>query len=432
MPPSLRTARPRLRLAAGIAVGQAAGRGALALGLLVLVRTLRPEDFGDLVLALALVQILATLADAGFGRLLVRDVARSGDAAALVRELLVVRLAAVLGVVGLAALLLLITPNPFGLTVAVLLLSYLATESVAFGFENAAVGSERPSRFVLAQSVAAVALLGGLAVLAATGRVSIMSASAVLAGSSALKVIGHLLAWRTGFRSAGRGAVRRPRAALWREALPFLGLTLLATVYYRVGVIALHVVQGARETASYGAALRVVDAVAVVAGVVFAAISPTLSRAHRNSPGAIWELWKRMVVRCAVVVVPLAAVTVVVAPQLARLLFGPDYEQSAGADLRLLAPGAALLVVQSLSAAVVFMADDHRDVLRLTAVNVIACVAASLALASAFGSSGAALALTLAEALSFASFAVLIRRRYRRPAVDDGPPAQPAAPAPLP
>lgn len=409
----MRTRGRGLKLAGGIAVGQAAGRGALAVGLLALVRNLSPEDFGNLALALALVQILATLADAGFGRLLVRDVARNLNADTLVRELLVARMIAVLGVVVVAALLAVIVPHPFDPSVAALLLSYLASEAIAYGFESAAIGSERPWRFVLAQSVAAVSLLGGIAALAATGKITLVTAAGVLAAASALKVGGHLLTWRSGLRIVDAAAARRSRTALWREALPFLGLSLLAIVYYRVGVIALHAVQGARETASYGAAIRVVDAVAIVGGVVFASISPGLSRAHRDSPEAIWDLWKRMVTRCAAVVVPLAVVVAVAAPQIARVLFGGRYEQSAGTDLRMLAPGAALLVLQSLSAAVILMADEHRDVLRLTVVNVGACIAVTLALVPAFGSAGAALALTLAEALSFTTFAVLIRRRYR-------------------
>ena len=71
------------------------------------------------------------------------------------------------------------------------------------------------------------------------------------------------------------------------------------------------------------------------------------------------------------------------------------------------------MIPQACTAAVVFMADEQRAVVDLTAVNLLACFAASIVLADAYGSEGAALALTLAELLSFFSFAVLIRRRYR-------------------
>ena len=65
------------------------------------------------------------------------------------------------------------------------------------------------------------------------------------------------------------------------------------------------------------------------------------------------------------------------------------------------------MVPQALSAAVVLMADEHGAILRLTAANVAVCIATSIVLAYSLGSEGAALALSLAEAVSFVTFAVL-------------------------
>lgn len=402
----------RLRLAGALAIGQFLGRGALALGLLLLVRTLSPSGFGDLALALALVAILAALADAGFARLLVRDTARAGtDAWPLVRELLRVRMLAVVAVAAASAIAVAAGATPFDSSFGALVVAYLVLESVAFGYENAAAGAERPWRFVVAQAIAAVALLAGLTALVAADAVTLTSAMAVLAGASALKVCGHLVAWR---RCSGTAKPRPPerRMAHVREALPFLGLTILAAVYYRVGVVVLYAVQGATETASYAAAFRLIDVIAVVAAIAFLGVSPALSRMHRDDPQRIWSAWCRALRLIAVFAVPLAIVVGLAAAPICGALFGSRYELTASADLRLLLPGAVLMVMQSVSAAVVFMSDDHRDVLKLTAINVSACVVASIALSSAYGSSGAAVALSLAEALSFASFAVLIRRRY--------------------
>lgn len=405
-----------------MALGQLAGRGALALALLVFVRELPRNDFGNLVLVLAVVQTAATLADAGFSRLLVRDVARSGtDKISVVRRVLLLRAAALPPVVAAFVLLLLLVTTPVTGGQAAIALVYLGCESLAYGFESAAVGAERPWRFVVAQALSAGVMLGGTAALVATDAVTLDSALTVLAGSSALKLAAHLMAWRAALvaRPVGRVA---PARDLYRQALPFLGLAVLATMYYRIGVIVLHALRGASETASYGAALRVLDAVAIGAGIAYAAVSPGLSRAHAERPEAVWGLWLRMVRRASAVVIPGAVVLTVGAPVIARVLFGAAYEESAGADLRVLAPGAALMVLQSLTAAVVFMANDHRDVLRLTAVNVLVCVVASAALSAAFGSTGAALALTLSELLSFVTFAWLIRRRHRSPRAVDRPP----------
>lgn len=418
---------PQVRLAATLAIGQAAGRGALAIALLILVRHLTQEQFGDLALALAVVGILMTVADAGFGRLIVRNVARSDrEPMAVVFELLRVRLAALVVVVVGAGAALAVLPTPLSGPVAGLAVAYLIGEALAFGFESASVGAERPWRFVVAQSGAALVLLTGTIVLAWTGLATLNYALAVLAGASAVKVCTHLVLWRSRSPTV-RASISGSRViGLYREALPFLGLTLLATVYYRIGVITLHAVQGARETASYAAALRVVDAVAIVAAVTFSAMSPSLSRAHRDSPGSIWIVWRRATGKCAAVVCPLAVLGAIAAPTLARVLFGGEYEQTAGEDLRLLMPGIALMVLQAFSAAVVFMADDHRNVLRLTTFNVAICVLASIGLSSAFGSAGAAMALSIAELISFVSFAWLIRRRYSDGTQQGDPVAQPS------
>ena len=408
----------RLHLGGALAIGQFIGRGALALALLLLVRELSPQDFSTFVLALAIVAILGTIADAGFSRLLVRDTARATETpAALVRELIRVRMIAVAATAVLAAFAFALGAGPFATGFAALVVVYLTLESVALGYENAAAGAERPWRFVLAQSGAAIVLICGLVVLVQQEEVTLTTAMAALVGASAVKVAGHLFAWRDRASHTHREFPRERAATLFRQALPFLGLTLISTVYYKAGMVALYALKGASESASYAAALRVVDAVALVAVVVFLSVSPTFSRMHRDAPEEVWPAWRRMVFTVSCVALPCAAVVAVIAQPLCALLFGDQYRVSAAADLRLMLPGVALLAVQAVSAAVVFMSDEHRDALLLGAFNLAVCVAAAVGFSAAYGSSGTSFALSLAEVVSFASFAWLIRRRYgtRRP-----------------
>jgi len=402
-----------MRMAGAIGVGQLVGRGALALALLLLVRHLTPEQFATLALALAILTILATFADAGFARLLLRDTARGGESASrIVHELLRVRLVAVGAAGVLAVPILLLGPGGFDPGFVPFAVSYLVMESIAFGYENAAVGAERPMRFVLAQCIAAIAMLSGLGLLILSDGVTLTTAMAVLAGASALKVCGHRLAWR-GSRapSSAEDPPHAPRD-LFRQALPFLGLAVLAAVYYRVGLIALYSLRGPSETASYAAASRVLDVTALFAGIAFLAVSPALSRMHRDNPQQVWPHWRRMVKITAFGAIPGIALVALAAEPICAVLFGETYRVDAAADLRLMLPGAALMMIQAISAAVVFMSDEHRDVLRLTAVNVVAAIALAFGLSAAMGSQGAALALTLAEAVTVTTFGVLIARRH--------------------
>ena len=143
-------------------------------------------------------------------------------------------------------------------------------------------------------------------------------------------------------------------------------------------------------------------------------MSPTLSRMHRDHPREVYAAWQRMTLQLGSLSVPLVALLILLAPTLTRLLFGQAYARDAGTEVRILAPGMALMVLQAVTASVVFMADERRQVIRLTITNVSACVVASIALSAVLGAPGTALALALSEALSFFSFARLIRRRYGR------------------
>lgn len=407
-------ASARLHLGGTLAVGQLIGRGAVALALLLLVRELPPGEFSTLALALALAAILGTVADAGFARLLVRDTARAEDASAwLVRELLRVRMLAVTATAFAAAVALSVIPNPFGLAFGALVVAYLALESMALGYENAAAGIERPWRFVLAQSISAAALLGGLAILILKDSMGLTPAMAVMCSASAMKVGGHVFAWRRRSSVLEQSGTRASVPSLFRRALPFLGLTLISTVYYKAGIIALYSLHGASETASYAAALRIVDAAALLTGVVFLAVSPTFSRMHRDQPQQVWSTWRRMMVVVLCVALPALVLAGFAAESLCAVLFGEVYRASASEDLRLMLPGVACMLMQAVSAAVVFMGDRQRDALVLGSLNLVVCLVAAISLSATLGSSGAALALTLAEFVSVASFALLIRHRYR-------------------
>ena len=76
-----------------------------------------------------------------------------------------------------------------------------------------------------AQAAGGIILLAGLGSLASTGQVTMLTAMATLALSSTVKVTGHLLAWR--HPHASLSSQRASVATLYREALPFLGLSLL-------------------------------------------------------------------------------------------------------------------------------------------------------------------------------------------------------------
>jgi O-antigen/teichoic acid export membrane protein len=404
--------RERGRIALVLGLGQALGRGGVAIYTIVMVRLLSQADYGDFALAVAIATIASSLADIGFSRLIVRDVARTAEQPALVRDLLRVRFLGAVAVValvsaaGVTGLLGLDTALTAGLV------AFLVGETVSFGYESAAVATERPWRFTLVQALGAAMLtVAGVLVTSAQETTPAM-AIAGLAGASCAKALVHAGLWRRLAGSRGAALASLPVRDWIRQALPFLALSILATLYYRIGIVILHVGRGAEETAPFAAALRVMDAMALLGYVGFSAVSPLLSRAHRDRPAALWGLWKRMIRAGALVVIPLAALIAVFAHDIAGLLFGERYEQSAGDVLRILAPGIGFMLLQSLSASVILMSDDNRAVVRLTAFTVLANVLLAVVLSATSGAEGVALATSIAELITFVAFAMLARRRY--------------------
>lgn len=253
---------------------------------------------------MALAGIWVSLGDVGFARLIIRDVSRTGDPGVLVRDMLLVRASAAVAATGTFALATLAGIFTFEARFALAITAYLLLETLAGGYEAAAVGSERPLRFVAAQAASAVALAIATLLVVRHEAPTPTGAMAGLASASLVRTVVGWLIWRVG-RSTRRIRWRELPALTWlRQALPFFGLALLAAVCYRVGVVVLHTLKGPVETAPYAAALRVFDAVAILGGIAFATMSPVISGGHVHDPEALWMIWRRMIARTALAAIP--------------------------------------------------------------------------------------------------------------------------------
>jgi len=402
-----------------LGLGQFALRGVTAVYSLSLVHLLRPQELGDFAFALAALWILVTVADGGFSRLLIRDVARSdGDHRDLIPQLLAVRTLWVGVTVVAAAVLFALVGGGVEDAAAVLalLLVALVAEATAGGFESAGVGVERPWRVAGGQLAASGAMIAVLTVLLVSGA-GVAAAMTGPVAASLTKCVWHGLIWRHDLRWRASRAAPAGAARRWfREATPFLVLALLGAVYARIDVLLLHELRGARETASYAAAYRLVDAALVVGGVAAATVLPALSRLHRDAPGRVWPEWRRFVLATAAVSTPLVVLLVVFAEPVAGFLFGERYRATGGEDLRLLAPGIPFMLLQIVNASVLFTSDLQRLLVPMSLLHVGFNVVLTWLLADAHGSAGAAAATSISEVFTFAYFAAFVWWRFGRQA----------------
>jgi len=357
--------------------------------------------------------ILITLSDGGFSRLLIRDIARSTfDRPRVIASLVALRTGwIVVSVVGVVVASL-VGPLDLGRSLLFVLLVALALESLAAGFESAAIGAEQPGRVAVGQLLAGVALLAFATVMLVEHFTTALALLG-LAVAAGTKLIWQVGAWRAELNNL-TPRIRRADAMRWiRQAVPFLIMSVLGTVYYRIDVVILHARGGAAETASYAAAYRVVDAALVISGITAAAIGPHLSRIHRDDPGRIWSEWRRYAGRTAVLATPFVIALIVAAAPIAGFLFGDRYADAAGEDLRLLAPGIAFMLIHTINLLVLFTSDDTRLLLPLSTVLVAMNVSMTWWFVGFAGSAGAAAATSVAELVTVLMFVGLVRWRFR-------------------
>jgi O-antigen/teichoic acid export membrane protein len=381
-------------------------RSAVAIYAIVLIRLLGKAEYGDFAFAIALAGILITLADGGFSRLLIRDLARGLDPRALGQLLAVRGVWSVTTALGATALWVIggldLKPSTFAPLVA-----FVLAEAVTGGFEFAAIGLELPWRVATGQAIGAGL---ALAALAYVGLVQ-TTAAAALAGfavASAGRLAWQIYAWRdvsvwSAWRASWGQVVR------WaRQAAPYLALSALGMLYYRIDIVILHSRRGAAETAPYAAAYRLVDLALVFGGVAAAAVSPYLSRLHTLGALEVRRAWKRYLCLTALAVSPFVIVLAVVSFPLSAILFGNAYRHSAGLALLVLAPGIGFMLLQIVNAVVIFTGDRQWEILGPVLANLATNAVLTWWLVGDFGSTGAALATSISEVVAFASFGALI------------------------
>jgi O-antigen/teichoic acid export membrane protein len=393
---------------------QAAGKAAvLAIGaasIAVTTRYLGAAGYGSFALALALVQMLGVLADAGLSAVVVREISRDPRrTAALVGNALTVRLVLGLGVVALAALLALVLPYSPDVRRAVLIagipfLLGLASSSVAAVFQarlqmwRAAVAdvAGRLAGF-LALVAVVVADLGFLAVVASTA----VGAAVALAVSVAL---------------VRRLAPVGPRGDrhVWRE-LVVAGIPIGATlavneVYFRADTFILSLSRPFSELGLYTFAYRVYELLAVFPAIVMTSIFPLLSRFLGARQDAAQRVLDAAADLFVAVGVPIAAGGLVLAPQIARVVAGEDFADAA-TPLRLLLCASLPAWLSGLLGYALIAAGRQRSVLMLSVAALVLNVALNLALVPSYGPDAAAAVALGSEAFLVVGGWTLVRRQ---------------------
>ena len=392
---------------------QAAGKAAvLAIGaasIAVTTRYLGAAGYGSFALALALVQMLGVLADAGLTAVVVREISRAPQRTAeLVGNALTVRLALGVVVVAVAALLALALPYSPDTRRAVLIagapfLLGLASSSVAAVFQ-ARLQMWRAAAADVAGRLAAFAALVAV-VSADLGFLAVVASTAV--GAAVALALSLLLV--RGLAAVGPRADRH----IWRELVVAgvpIGVTLAVNeVYFRADTFILSLFRSFDEVGLYTFAYRVYELLALFPAIVMTSIFPLLSRFLGMRRDAAARTIDAAADLFVAVGVPIAAGGLVLPPELARVVAGDDFA-GAATPLRLLLCASLPAWVSGLLGYALIAAGRQASVLRLSVAALGINVALNLALVPPYGPDAAAAVALGCEAFLVAGGWLLVRR----------------------
>jgi O-antigen/teichoic acid export membrane protein len=376
----------------------------------LIARRLGQETLGHYVFALAMTSLVWSVAEFGFDRMAVRDMARDPG----VMDRLVVPTGALKGSSALlacttAAAILLAAGQGAEQAWLVLILGIgTAVTLAATSIQMVFTAHERMEHVFLTKVPwSFAAAVAGIVVLLAGGGI----VAAVAVGSGAVSLAGLAWCWVLLIRHYGRPRLApevRSWPALVRRALPFGLQETLGQVIFRFDTVVLALLTTSAVVGVYGAAYRMLEATLFLAWGLGSAVMPIYSYLPAHAPDRALELiYEGSLKLILIVMLPIAGFYLVCAPAIVDLIYGlPRYAGSVGV-LRLLAPAVAIYGIGHLAGLLALVRRPGRltvaSIAFVAAFNVVACFVL-IALADARGAAYA----TLASETLLAAFGIAL------------------------
>ncbi|MFO7676223.1 MAG: flippase [bacterium] len=370
----------------------------------VLARRLGLDAFGQIALGMSLMAYGIMVTKAGLltvgTRNVARDPAATRDLAGQVQTLrLMLAAVAFAGIALFAALL----PRPAE-TRWLLVLYAAGVFAQALALEWVLIGEERMHHVAAGHVLTnAVYFLLVLALVRGPGQLLLVPVAFVVATAAGA---GYLLVPHARRHGLPRLAWR-PRAwrALIGQALPVGAASVLSQLYVNAPVVSLSLLRGDAAAGLYSAAHRFVFFVLMLDRVVQSVFLPVAARQYRArgdsaaGQGAALPVTIGTVLRVALALsLPVCLLVLLLAPQVARLLFGAEFEP-AGRVMMILIWFFPLSLTSTISGYTLLAADRERRYAVNTAVGVAVALVLVVLGGLRLGPAGAALGMVAGEAL---------------------------------
>lgn len=396
--------------AASEAVALACGLAMAAL----LSRHLGVEGFGAFNYAFAFMYFFLTLNDLGINTVTIRELSREPDRASdILSSVLTLRvfIAAVALVSAWTAIALwpmdAALRAPLYLLALILPINALNTPALLF---------QTCMRFELGACANISVRVSGLALVAAA-----IVAGAGVVGVVAMLLVADLVGLAVVWTLAPRLAPLRFRVdtAHWRAcvraAVPFGVSLVLVALLNRIDVLMLERMASMDAVGLYGAAYRVTNMLEKFPIFVMATLYPIMSRLAVEDPVRLRAVYRRAFVRLGAVAVPVAGLTIVIAPWLMPWLFGEPFAAAVPA-LRYLVGATACLYLAMTGASLLNSLHRGGDNAVALAAGVVCNIALNMVLIPARGIEGAAIATAVSYFVVLVVTLGAVQRRLSMPA----------------
>ncbi|TSC87719.1 MAG: O-antigen transporter related protein, partial [Microgenomates group bacterium Gr01-1014_7] len=260
--------------------------------IIYLARTLGVSDFGLLTVALAYFSIVSSIADFGFNRFLIREVAKKKSRAPeLLWNIVFLRLfltSLFFAIFSLALYLL----DPDKVRVSLILLATLAIlpQSAALTFDAIFVGFQKLQFSAISIFISGLSTaLAGL-ILVGNGFGPTGAISALIFGQIIYILTLILFLYKTKaliFSPVNLSIIKKALIG----SLPYGILGILGLLYFRIDTVMLAYIKGSFETGIYGVAYKFLEAVTVIPSAFFASIFPALAKMQTSDVAQVKRLY---------------------------------------------------------------------------------------------------------------------------------------------
>jgi O-antigen/teichoic acid export membrane protein len=363
---------------------------------LLLVRSLGDGRFGEWTTLLAITQITLSLAEPGIEQIMIRRAAANPELEPeLLGGLVGLRVALAVPVTLAMVVVVALIANGAEMRSAGILLSLLVLAYAPAGVRAAFQLRVRNDYTILAQTANTLVWAVAAVIIAHEDGGLLAFAGAFVAGGVVMTLIQLALARRLTRLRIAAGVKR------WREllvpALPLGIASALILTYARVDQVIVFELAGDRPASLYGAVYRFLDQARIIPLAIITTVMPVLAALHREDPARARQLIGLSQDYLYALTLPALAFSIAAAEPTVRLLFGPEFADSAPALPVLMA---ALVVASSglLAISVMVVLELQSRLMRLAALGLAVNVIANLVLVPAYGFMAAAW-LTLATEL---------------------------------